>query len=160
MATVMAEKLVEAGVAVPTQAERLWRVIKDNPGITAIRAGELTRIVQSNASSVICGMYKRGMLLRDYEWRKVLRNGGKYTDMNVAVYRVAFDDYEVLPYPKAPKKPEVAAPSTPVPAPVEVSTTVIKAPTVAQAGAFIDSMTVAEARELYRLLHEMFGGKA
>lgn len=138
----MTVALKEAGVKLPSQQEQLWRIVKDQPGSTAKEiATRAKHINLSSTSSQLYQMVARGMLYT--KPGNLGPNGGRanryFTDM---------DTYTSLPYNKKPAVVRGLRPAalTPPPAPS------------AAPGFDLDSMTVAQARALYRQLHKMFGG--
>lgn len=158
--TAIEHALQTAGVKLPSQKERLWRVIKDNPGIIASRAAAICKIPASSAAALAGDMVKRGMLTETKQATRMAGPRGSFVMRNVNTYTVhpRMDGfYEDLPLPKKPK----AAKPTPAPAPEPKPTP--KEPTLAERtevpGVNVDSLTVAQARALYAALHKMFGGK-
>lgn len=140
---VMTSKLAAAGVKVPSVLERCWRVVKDNPGITALRVSEVLNIQQSNVSSILSDGTKRRMFYTKDEVRKVKGPRGTFAERKVLTYYTSLAEYARLPMPAgtvspAPAvKPEPEAPHAPS----------------------VDHLTIAQARALYDVLHKMFGDK-
>ncbi len=164
MTTTFEAALKQAGVSVPSQQERVWRVIKDHPGITAKRISSITNIDQAQVSSYCSLMLARKMLEVAYIPMH-LRLGRGHGIKNVSTFKVTQQQYEVLPKVEAEKEVvkgkgqcsevKIIHPTTPV----EQQ----KAPQIAKREseehwkADVESMTVAEARALYNVLHKMFG---
>lgn len=149
--------LKTAGMPLPTQTERLWRIIKDHPGLTAVALSPKVGLKVANVSS-ICGlMVKRGMLVTDTVPLRV-RSGHGYCVRDVLVYRVHHrmgGEYDLLPMPAKPKCEKVTN-ATPIAAakPIPVSD---PAPATTPD---IDHLTLAQARNLYNVLHKLFGERA
>ena len=144
-----------AGVRTPTQPERIWRVIKDNPGITSSRVAEITGVPHNNTSSLAKTMVDRGMLTMDTQQLRVKGPRGSWIVRKVAVFTVdprMNGEYEMHPAPLKPKAavitlaPEPKASITPAPAPTAPKTD-------------IDHLTLGEARSLYDALHQLFGAR-
>jgi hypothetical protein len=156
-----------AGVRTPTQPERVWYVIKDNPGITSSRVAQTTGLKHNNVSSLASTMVSRGMLIQNAQQLRVKGPRGSWIVRKVATYTVdprMNGEYEMLPAPAKPK----AAVITPAPefAEFEMSrrsqAACIPAPVAppAKAKTNIDHLTLGEARSLYDALHQLFGARA
>jgi len=160
MTTVMEEKMLAAGIQMPTQVERLWRVLRDNPqGLTAQRAAALTGI--ANASTQLSMMVRRKMATARSELQRRPIHGGVMAERPVNIYSTTMKEYELLPAPKKekPSAPAVSAPTAPPAPAVQRAPAPPRAvPTVAEAQAFVERMTIAEARALWAVMDRMFGG--
>lgn len=143
--TQMEQALKQAGVAVPSQSQRLWTWIKDHPKTSVARAQSALGLTKSGASSLASQMEKRGMLttVSDRETRS-----GRVVKYYTAVGTV----YQVKPWPKKRKKG--VAPTPHVAATQPAAAPVLQAPS--KVDTIVDSLTVREARELYLKLKEMF----
>lgn len=96
----MTTALATAGVALPSQMERLWKIIKDYPGISAKSAGEKAHIPMNSASSLICKMQDRGMVVVKEERRRMMIGRG-YGQRWIKTFTIArgMTEYELLPEP-------------------------------------------------------------
>lgn len=154
MTTVMNEAVEaafeKAGKKPPSMMERIHLWLKDHPHKTS---AEVTAAFPdsptSSVGSLISQMYRRGMLAR----RQGERHGYGCWE-----WAIVSPTYELLPPPKSgpekrraakktftPKEPVVVVPPTP-------------APTMTKPALPIDveSLTIAQARELYKKLKAMF----
>ena len=161
MTTVMEHAIKSAGIATPTQMERVWRIIKDHPGITSRRVGEMAKMDHPIAASYCSQLMSRRMVDVTYT-PMLLKLGRGMGTRNIATYRVTKQVYDVLPkchdqavdlLPGKGKSSEVklisfATAEEKVAAPVQVPPT---------SKIDIDKLTVMEAKELYLKLHKMFG---
>lgn len=131
--------LITAGIKVPCVKERLWRVIKEEPGLTQSQlAKRLTNIPKGTISSQLHDMEARGMVY-------VVGTKGHSPSGKAKAYHTDMETYQRRPRPE--RNGKTAAPAQP-PAetkrqPVEVSID-------------LDSLTIREAKALYLKLKEMF----
>lgn len=156
-----------AGVRTPTQSERIWRAIKDNPGITAARAATATGIKHNNASSLASAMVDRGMLIQNSQQLRVKGPRGSWIVRKVATYTVdprMDGKYELLPPPVKPKAAVITR--APEPEKSQYSDVVSgggmdprRDAQVAKPTTSIDHLTLGEARSLYDALHQLFGAR-
>ena len=160
MQNAMQAAIVNAGLTkLPTVKERVWKFIKDNQGTQGIKQGEVARklkaIPSGSISSVIAEMGARGMLT-------YTSGAGQGPTGKAKYFRVAIDTYELYPLPesrRAVKYGKKAMPKHTERAQVQVERKET-APEPRRKEIDLDSMTLAEARALYRRLHKMFGGEA
>lgn len=147
--TAMGQAMVSAGVPVPSAKERVWRVIKEH-GAKGVPVKDiikrLSTLTPGSISVSLVDMKERGMCTVIPEYDVKL---GRV----VSRYCTDLDTYQNLPKvinkaaPKAHKErledmkrePVPVAPTQPKPADLE-------------------HLTIAQARELYNVLHKMFGG--
>jgi len=112
----MTTALATAGVALPSQSERLWKIIKDYPGISARSAAEKARVPTTSASALLCKMQERGMVMVKEERRRMLIGRG-YGQRWIKTFTIArgMTQYELLPEPvKSAAKSEPAVNAQPV----------------------------------------------
>jgi hypothetical protein len=132
---------INAGIKLPSTKERLWRVIKDEPGLTQAQlAKRLTGIPIGTISSQLHGMEERGMVY-------VVGTKGRGPSGKAKAYHTDMETYQLLPMPERNGKKAATAQAEP-PAetkrqPVEMSID-------------LDSLTIREAKALYLKLKEMF----
>ena len=137
----MTEAFVQAGVKLPPVRERLWRHIKDNPGIyrKELRAA-FSALPEGTFSGQLWALLNAGQVYERDEFVAGKRRARLYTDMEVYVAfpRTKKERYETPPA-QTPGQitPDVKCPSSP--------------------DALLDSLTIAQARELYVRLKRMFG---
>lgn len=164
MTTTFEAALKQAGVSVPSQQERVWRVIKDHPGITAKRISSITKIDQSQVSSYCSVMLARKMLEVTYVPMH-MRLGRGHGMKNVSTFKVTQQKYEVLPKVEAEKEvikgkgqcSEVKIIHPEAPVQQQKAPQIAKRESEEHWKADVEAMTVAEARALYNVLHKMFG---
>lgn len=178
MSTVMEQALKQAGVATPSQMERVWRVIKDHPGITSKRIAGLINLNTSMVASYCSVLLARNMISVKYipTHTKVGRGVGT---RNISTFSTNLRSYELLPMPKA--KEAVAEQVRPgkglnssvtivhpdreqiiqqlmQPLKKEVAIAqVSEAPEATTAKIDVNKLTVMEARQLYEQLKAIFG---
>lgn len=178
MSTVMEQALKQAGISTTTKMERIWRVIKDHPGITAKRIASMMNIDSSTVSANCCILVARGMISVKYvpTHMKVGRGVGT---RNISTFYTDMREYELLPMPKV--KEEAAEKVVPgkglnssvtivhpgreqiaqqlmQPLKKEVAIAqVSEAPEVAAPKIDVNKLTVMEARALYEQLKAIFG---
>lgn len=163
---------LEKSPIMPTQIQRIWTYVKDHPGRTSRRIAAEIKIPINSISSLLSQMVNRDMVYSSQEMRL-----GK----SVKVYHVVgrMTQFELLPRKKKGKvKVKAAAavqavkPVQPLPivhfVPAELPKAVAKEPDQVLCSkcqgkswtkASVDSMTVAEARDLYETLDKLFGRK-
>lgn len=148
--------LKTAGVKVPPVSERIWRLVKDHPGLSARQVIDKLSLKEASCSSILHQLTARGML--ETKSISVMRRipAGGTAPRRVKTFYVnprMGGEYELLPLPKkdakvtqlSVAKRECVAPATPV-----TCETKTGAPD-------IDHLTLAQARELYKVLHQLFG---
>ena len=171
--TIMAEKLKEAGVKVPSVQERVWRIVRDNPGgITAARVTDILGASVSGGSgvsSLLSQMEARKMVRSRKEMRRVTGPRGSVVERGVNVYVTDMREYEILPLRRketaatramdATKAVVAQVKAAPTPTTV-IASQLRKTPTVNEAEEFVERLTIAEARAVFGVLNKMFGEKA
>lgn len=142
----MTAALISAGVPVPSNKERVWRAIKESPGITN---GELQKRLAGLPAGTI------GSSLADLEQRGAVysRNTfNKNVGRDIKAYYTDMEVYTKQPMPKA-SKPSIKLVDKSRP----VGNVPDETPPKKPQGFDIDNLTIAEARALYQRLHKMFG---
>lgn len=136
--------LIKAGVPVPGRAERVWLAVKDTPGVCARELAKRFNGSLSRAaiSRLLYDMEQRGMVYGEDTQRGSPRKRSK-------VYYTDLDAYKLLP--RLAKETPLASPAPKMPD----DTTPSPQPKACHID--LDSMTIAQARELYMTLHKMFG---
>lgn len=138
--TAMKQAMEAAGVPLPTLKERLWRIVKEQPGITMKELHARMRDTpRGSISSQLHVMQGRGMIYtkpsgRSYRGREII---GLHTDLAT---------YTLMP-PSTTRKPPVIHLVEPATA---------KPTTADDLRKFVDNLTVAQARELFNHLKRMF----
>lgn len=151
--------LVATGVAKSmSQSEQIWRVVKDDQPCDYTHIAKRTGIKDTNVSSLLGTLEKRGMV----HSRGAKGKGPRGTRRE---YMTDMEEYDILPLPKPGLREKLIERICPVPdldsltvmAPVPRLT--LDEPRVhsSSAQARVDSLTVAEARELWGILNRMFG---
>lgn len=139
----MTEALVQAGVKLPPVKERLWRHIKDNPGITR---AELRKVFSAIPEGTFHGqlwkLLQSGTVFTRTEYINGRRRDRLYTDLDVYVRPTVRRSVGEDKQPAAPAPPDGQCDA------------VSQRPSL---DALLDSLTVGEARELYQKLKKMFG---
>lgn len=141
--------LATAGVAVPTVKERIWRVIKEQPGLTA---RQISRLMPAVAAGTISSQL---FLLEKAELIYVKGTKGQGPRGTTKAYYTDHDKFvkpERWPHNGSTKgngtnPAPLIAYAPPAPAPAPAPKTRID----------VDSLTLAEARTLYNQLKEFFG---
>ena len=148
----MTEAFIRAGAKAPTIAERLWRIIKDEPGLTANQLQKrMPAIKVGSISSQLHLMETRGMVY-------VKGTKGQGPKGTAKAYYTDMERYERLPVPK-PSKAPVKEPAVPPIAPVKHPDPFLFDLCSPRGSTFaldLDNLTIREARELYLKLKEMF----
>ena len=125
-------------------SEKLFNIIRDNPGLTRLELVELARkanIKDSSSSSLIVQFTKRSLI-------KAAKNGSVSTYTTVGNHYVR--GYVARDKAKKAKPVAVVTPKpTPVPDNVKLTTTVPH---------LLDTLSIVQARELYDALKKIFGG--
>lgn len=161
MALAMNEALKSKNLPIKSQVELMWRYIKDHPGI---KLSALEKVFTRSAAQTLHSLHIRKMVTRTTE--TTLVRGNK---RSVFCYKVAMQEYELLPLPDKPKKASAvqlplalpsAAPS-PLPMP-QLAEQAAPAPATKQLAnddldEYIDSLSVGKARKLYAKLKVIFG---
>lgn len=163
MALAMNEALKSKGLPPKSQAELMWRYIKDHPGI---KLSSLEKVFTRSTPQTLHSLHIRKMVTRTTE--TTLVRGNK---RSVFCYKVAMPEYELLPLPAKPKKasavqlpltlpsaapaplpmplPQLAEQAAPTPAPKQLANDDLDE--------YIDSLSVGKARKLYTKLKVIFG---
>lgn len=129
--------LAKAGVPLPTIKERLWRVIKDEPGLTATQLRKrLSGIPIGTISSQLNVMETRGMVY-------AVGTKGRGPTGTAKAYHTDMDTYDLPPPVKRNGKEAAPPPVETKRQPVEKSID-------------LDSLTIREAKALYQQLKGMF----
>lgn len=145
--TDMRTALKESGIRIKPQMQLIWEHLKANPGLTAKRVLHDLKLAKGSVSSLLAQAVQRGMLEVKDEFDRLGRKRTFFVPARMT-------EYELLPKP-------VASP----PIPVEVKevpmhpTGLILPPVSPSQQSVVDKFTVAEAREMYGILHKMFGEK-
>lgn len=121
-----------------TQAQQVWQTIRDHnaTGISTKTVAELTGLPKSNCSALVSMMLKRNMIYGLVAHRADSKREVRY-------YFTTDDEYVLKPLPGEDGGHGYKGP----------------VPTIAEMSAFIDKLTVAEAKHLMGLLNSMFGDK-
>lgn len=165
MKTALTTALTGTGLKPKTQTERIWNWLKDHPDQPTKRIQLELKLTKNSVSSLLSQMVKRKML----SVKQVTDRLGTRS-----VFRVSekMREFELLPKPKATetnrqievsqpvcaKKAETApnaTPNTVVELPVQMHCAEEQLPQ--SSTELVDSLTVAKARELYNILHKLFG---
>lgn len=146
----MTHALQTAGIKTLSQIQLTWTWLKDHPNKTA-REVE-TALKFSGTSSTLAQLRKRGMVTCKPE--QDARN-----PMPVNRYTAVGTEYELKPMPKKVKPVKPSQFTNAAGLPIAASSAVPVAPVPAAPADFnLDTMTIADARKLYKQLHRMFGG--
>lgn len=159
--TALTTALKEANVPVKPQMQRIWEYLQENPGRTSARMRRDLYIEQNSVSSLLSQLVRRGMATFKDEQDRLGRRRLFYVSPSMR-------EYELLP-----KKTTGVKTSNPVktaegslPVTVEevprqptdmLPTASVEKPVSQQQ--VVDTFTVAQAREMYGILHKMFGEK-
>lgn len=131
--------LITAGIKVPCVKERLWRVIKEEPGLTQSQlAKRLTNIPVGTVSSSLHNMEKRGIVY-------VVGTKGRGPSGKAKAYHTDLETYQHLPLLEGNGKT-----AAPAPTPAETKRQPV------EKSIDLDSLTIREAKALYQQLKEMF----
>lgn len=155
MKTALSTALKEANVPVKPQIQRIWEYLRDNPGRIASRVKRDLYLAEGSTSSLLSQLVKRGMVTFVDEHDRLGRRRLFYVAASMR-------EYELLP--KKAGVVNTAAHSLPVIAkevpmhPTDMSLPPLSEKAVSQQQV-VDTFTVAQAREMYCILHKMFGEK-
>lgn len=161
--------------------ERVWLWIKDHPGRTRPRIQADLKLTDNEVKNALHELRIKGLIEGVAGTGANRGNGGK----PLSVYKVTTDQWEDLPWPKQAKKQAPAprwSPSlqTPVvtpkpqgpqntvfgvrvaPEPVAPQQQPTQAPKPESRNLVseVENLTIAQGRELYKLLHKIYGGGA
>ena len=139
----MTQAFQAAGVKQKPLIERVWTYIKDHPNS---KLSAVTAIYGSTAAQAVNTLYMRKMLTR----RSVTQRTKDGRIREIFEYRAAMETYELLPLPL---KTKTAAREIVTQKPL---TELKPANFVTTLDAYIDGLTVAEARALYQKLKNIF----
>lgn len=167
MKTALTTALTSTPLKPKTQIERIWGWVKDHPDQSTKRILLELKLSKNNVSSLVSQMVKRKMLSVRQETDRL---GTR------SVFRVpeGMREFELLPSPKSQKsskvEPQVSRPFilpklevvqhvTPPKAEVALPVQMHgEEPQLPQSPTeLVESLTVAKARELYSILHKLFG---
>ena len=150
------QALVKAGVKTPSQSELLWRVVRDNPGKNAKALIALSALPGTSASTLLTQMVKRKMMRQELVPMKA-KMGLGYGTRNIAHYYTAIPEFEVLPKPtKSYVTPPAPAVKPAVNIPRSETYPVVATPATTAVGFNLESLTIAQAREIHAQLGRMF----
>lgn len=163
MALAMNEALKSKDLPTKSQAELVWRYIKDHPGI---KLCALEKVFTRSAAQTLHSLHIRKMVTRTTE--TTLVRGNK---RSVFCYKVAMPEYELLPLPVKPVRPgepansKAVPPQLPLPLPPLAAAAPLAPPAAPAAkqlanddlDEYIDSLSVGKARKLYAKLKVIFG---
>lgn len=149
--TAIERALRTAGAPLPSQTQRIWMWLKDHQPQSAKQVAAAMHLPQ--ASSMLSQMEKRRMVTStlDYD-RSTCRHTKKFHTVG--------REYEYLPLPI---KPVVVKPTAQVFAiqfPPSVAPEAVQCSQAGPTAFDLDSLTIAEARALYKRLAPMFQGEA
>ena len=139
----MTQAFQAAGVKQKPLIERVWTYIKDHPNS---KLSAVTAIYGPTAAQAVNTLYMRKMLTR----RSVTQRTKDGRIREIFEYRAAMETYELLPLPL---KTKTAAREIVTQKPL---TGLKPASSTTTLDAYIDSLTVAEARALYQKLKNIF----
>lgn len=153
--TALTTALKEANVPVKPQIQRIWEYLRDNPGRIASRVKRDLYLAEGSTSSLLSQLVKRGMVTFVDEHDRLGRRRLFYVAPSMR-------EYELLPK-KADGTVKAAATSLPAVKEVSKHHTEMLLPPLSEKPAsqqqVVDTFTVAQAREMYGILHKMFGEK-
>ena len=141
METQMEIALKKAGVTILPLNQRIWQFVKDNPGCTS---STIISKVSGADQRRISDLKARGLLAVAYDYRR-----DKSGHMRALSLFTASPVYDPTSRPR-PAKPKAKAEPKPK---VEPTT---KEPATPPCKVDLDSLTIAEARQLYAKLKRMF----
>lgn len=139
----MTQAFQAAGVKQKPLIERVWTYIKDHPNS---KLSAVTAIYGSTAAQAVSTLYVRKMLTR----RSVTQRTKDGRIREIFEYLTAMETYELLPLPL---KTKTVAREIVTKKPL---TELKPASSTTTLDAYIDSLTVAEARALYQKLKNIF----
>lgn len=129
--------------------KRVWLYVKDHSEISASAVGSALKEKASQVSSVLGQLHQRGMATRQRATRRDNKKEYVYSIPN------KFTEYELLPMPKKPKPPALSAASSAET--VEAESPVLVDEKSNRNIIDLDNVTISQARQLYAVLHKMFG---
>ena len=156
----MTEAFKQAGIKTPTILNQLWSIIKEQPGSTYRQIKDrASHLNPGSIATTLHSLEKRCMIYSRPADIKNPRTKAYFTDM---------ERYELRPNPNSAKekKARIALMDSVLKAEVArvdaeastISHMLAKAAVPSQDwAAYVDTLTVAEARALYQQLHKMFG---
>jgi hypothetical protein len=159
MSTLLELKMREAGVKLPSRMQRIWTWVRDNPQHTVAQIDAALQLNnRNNTSSLVSQLISRGMLFTV----KVQGKGRYSRPQNVVSANPAMrGEYEILPMPKKTKSVmvpvEVQTAPDSTPAKVELVTDERTAELTAHA--FVSTLPVRRAREIFDELSRLFSPK-
>ena len=139
----MVQAFQAAGVKQKPLIERVWTYIKDHPDS---KLSAVTAIYGPTTAQTVHALYVRKMLTR----KSVPQRAKDGRIREIFEYRAAMETYELLPLPL---KTKTAAREIVTKKPI---TELKPASSTTTLDAYIDSLTVAEARALYQKLKNIF----
>lgn len=153
----MTDALIAAGVPVPTVKERLWNFIRENPGVSTKQIKKvLTNLPEGTITSQTSMLERANLIYSRKAYGEGDARGYKTYFTSAATYKPP------RKWPQAPRrrvKPMPASLPPLAPPRSDPPTNVVK--TVAenikrQQPIDLDSLTLAQARELYQQLKKIF----
>lgn len=146
----MTSALVAAGVKVPSQSRRIWSYLKDHPQLTSERIAQALSINKGSVSSLLAQMAKQNRV----QSKMLLRSAPKGGMRKRAHWEAIGESYDNPPRRATP----AVVPAEPVNKPglreMLVERICTTKPSATQV---VDTLTVAQARELWLVLNRMFG---
>lgn len=151
MKTALTTALKEANVPVKPQIQRIWEYLRDNPGRIASRVKRDLYLAEGSTSSLLSQLVKREMVTFVDEHDRLGRRRLFYVNPSMR-------EYELLP-----KKGKGVVKSVVSDSVKAVAETIALLPPLSENPVsqqqVVDTFTVAQAREMYGILHKMFGEK-
>lgn len=148
------EAFMKAGVPVPSTAQRLWAIIKDEGPTTAAQLRKrLPNIPYGSIGSKLHDMEQRGMI-----YSRGTKSGSTRGRSAVKEYLTDLDKYEVLPLPHTKRKEPKTEPQG---VNIDAAHKPAEKPAITMASntPSVEHLTIAQARELWLVLDKMFGGR-
>lgn len=166
--------LQKSGVPLPTVGKRIWLWLKDHPEKTSGEIATALKLEKNNISSIISQLEKRGVFKKKKEIRKNLGarlvdvysvvnpneyavnslTAGRVKKAKLLAEAVAVSGLKPQSEPQS-LKPDVEAVSGLKPQ-KEIAGA-ISGPKPQSLKPDVEAMTVGQARELYSILHKLFG---
>lgn len=159
----MTTALQEAGVALPSIYERIWRYFKDHPRSSSLACTQVLKLSRANVSSYISEMESRRMIRSEPVEMRLRGAHGAYHNRKVKHYTVNIAEFEMLPKPKKPaRKVKKTTPlAAPVATPPTATISVVSTPPATlqdwSAEQLVHTLTPRQARAVYDQLKEIFG---
>ena len=156
----MTQALRQAGIKTPTILQQLWSIIKEQPGSTYREIkGRASHLNPSSIASQLNELEKRSMAYSRPADIRYPNRKAYFTDM---------ERYELLPNPNSIKEKKIRAALLDSVLQAEAAKVDAEASTISHMlakaavpsqdwAAYVDTLTVSEARALYQHLHKMFG---